>query len=187
MARGCGLAVDVGMASDADGRRTAFHNIAGAGLDAELLRHLPRQGPRALAYLVGLLRSIPGYRAPRFRLSVDGRELSDRFWLVLAANGPRCGGGMRLAPDARLDDGWLDLVTLAPMGPMRAIAKLPKLFAGRLAGDPALRITRCRTAHIDAEPACGVQLDGQTAGRTPVTVAVLARALQALDCRPSAE
>ena len=187
MARARGRTVDIGMATDARGRRLAFHTIAGAGLDAEVLRRLPRGGPRALVYLTGLVRTIARYRAPRFDLAVDGQRQSGRFLLVLAANGPRFGGGMRLAPDAAQDDGWLDLVTVEPVSLARAIAAMPKLFDGRLASDPALRVVRCRSVTIDADPPCGVELDGQLCGETPVTLTIMPGALQALDCRDSAE
>lgn len=187
MARARGRSVDIGMAVDARGRRLAFHNVAGAGLDAEVLRRLPRGGPRVLAYLAGLARAILHYRAPRFEMTVDGQRQSGRFLLVLAANGPRCGGGMRLAGDAALDDGWLDLVTVEPVSLPRTIAALPKLFSGRLAADPAFRVTRCRSLTIDADPPCGVELDGQPAGVTPVTLTVMPGALRALDCRDSSE
>src|SRR5512134_939831 len=187
MARARGRRVDLGMAEDARGQRLAFHTVAGAGLDAEVLRRLPRGAPRILAYLAGLARTIPRFRAPEFELVIDGRKESGRFLLVLAANGPRCGGGMRLAADVAIDDGWLDLVTVAPVSVPRAMAALPKLFDGRLAGHPAFRIVRCRSATIDARPRCGVELDGQLAGETPVTLTVLPGALQALDCRSSAE
>lgn len=187
MARARGRRVDLGMAEDARGQRLAFHNVAGAGLDAEVLRRLPRGGPRILAYLAGIARTLPRYCAPEFELVIDGRKESGRFLLVLAANGPRCGGGMRLAGDAAPDDGWLDLVTVAPLSVPRALAALPKLFDGRLAGHPALRVVRCRSATIRARPHCGVELDGQLAGETPVTLTVQPGALQALDCRGSAE
>ena len=187
MARARGRRVDLGLAEDARGQRLAFHNVAGAGLDAEVLRRLPRGGPRILAYLAGIARTLPRYRAPEFELVIDGRKESGRFLLVLAANGPRCGGGMRLAGEAAIDDGWLDLVTIAPVSLPQAIAALPKLFDGRLAGDPAFRVARCQSATIRAVPRCGVELDGQPAGETPVTLTVRAGALRALDCRGSAE
>lgn len=187
MARARSRRVDLGMADDARGQRLAFHNVAGAGLDAEVLRRLPRGVPRVLAYVAGLARTIPRFRAPEFELVIDGRKASGRFLLVLAANGPRCGGGMRLAGNAALDDGWLDLVTVAPVSVPRAMAALPKLFDGRLAGHPALQVVRCRSATITAYPRCGVELDGQLSGETPVTLTVRPGALRALDCRGSAE
>lgn len=184
MARGLGRRVDLGIA-EAGGTtlRLAFHNVAGAGLDAEVLRHTPGSGPRILAYLLGLARTLGRYRAPQFELTADGVTRTGRFWIALAAVGPYCGGGMRLAPDARLDDGYLDLVTIEPMPLIRAITRLPRLFDGRLAGDPAVRTLRCRSVTIRSDPPCGVELDGQSCGTTPVTLGLMPAALIVLDCR----
>ena len=186
MARAASRSVDIGIAVGTEGRRSAFHNVAGAGLDAEVIRRTPRRGPRAAAYLVGLARALSATRSPRFDLRVDGRAVAGEFMLVLASIGPRCGGGMRLTPGAVLDDGWLDLLTLEPLGAGAALARLPKLFDGRLAGDPAFRVLRCRNATIASHPPAGVELDGQLFGSTPVTVELLPGALAALDCRPAA-
>ena len=188
LARGAARRVDLGVLEDTDGRRRAFfHTVAGAGLDAAVLERTPRRGPRALAYLIGLARTIARYRSPRFSIRADGREVDGVLWLASVAIGPRCGGGMRLAPRALVDDGWFDLVTVDPLPFAGALARLPKLYDGRLDGDPAFRVTRCRSIAIDADPGCGVQVDGQSAGRTPVTLRLLPAALGALDCRGSAE
>jgi diacylglycerol kinase (ATP) len=187
MARGRARPADIGVAARADGLQVAFHNVAGAGLDAEVLRNSPRAGPRALSYLLGLARTLANYRAPEFEIAIDGRMRCGRFLLVLAAIGPRCGGGMRLTPNAVVDDGFLDLLTIDPLSFTGAVARLPKLFDGRLAGDPAFQVTRCRSATIRAATPCGVELDGQDFGTTPVTVTVEPGVLRALDCRESAE
>jgi YegS/Rv2252/BmrU family lipid kinase len=188
MARSALRRVDLGLALESDGRpRAWFHNVAGAGLDAEVLRRTPRRGPRSLAYLAGLTRTLARYRSPRFTIRADGRLVEGVFWLASIAIGPRCGGGMRLAPRAIVDDGWFDLVTVNPLSLGGTLARLPKLFDGRLDGDPAFQVTRCRRVVIEAEPGCGVQVDGQSAGDTPVTLSLLPGALGALDCRASAE
>jgi len=188
LARGKARAVDLGVAEDAHGRRrAAFHNVGGAGLDAAVLQNTPRRGPRTLAYLAGLARTIGRFRAPQFSIQADGTDCSGRYWLASVAIGPRCGGGMRLAPRAEIDDGWFDLVTVDPLPLAGALARLPKLFNGRLEGDAAFRVRRCRTVAIAADPDCGVELDGQDAGHTPVTFRLLPAALPALDCRGSAE
>ncbi len=186
MAQARSRAADLGIADDGRGRRAAFHNVAGAGLDAEVLRRMPRRGPRTAAYLLGLLRTLRDYRAPRFEVVADGRLTRHPSLLVLASIGPRCGGGMRLTPGAVVDDGWLDLLAVDPLTLAGALPRLPKLFDGRLAGDPAFHVTRCRGATIASAPTCGVELDGQLFGTTPVTVTVLPGALNALDCRPAA-
>jgi len=192
MARGLRRRVDLGIAEAAAApgagtRRLAFHNVAGAGLDAEVLRHTPHAGPRALAYLVGVARVLARFRAPQFELTADGQSWSGRYWLALAAIGPYCGGGMRLAPGAQADDGYLDLVTIEPLPIVAAIARLPRLFNGRLAPDPAVRVLRCRSLTIRSVPPSGVEIDGQPFGVTPVTVGLLPGALSVLDCRGLAE
>ena len=107
MARARGRRVDLGMAEDARGQRLAFHNVAGAGLDAEVLRRLPRGAPRILAYLAGLARTIPRFRAPEFELVIDGRKAvrpvpagAGGQWPALRrrhASCGRCGPRRRLA------------------------------------------------------------------------------------------
>ncbi len=187
MARARSRPADIGFATDPDGAQRAFHNVAGAGLDAEVLRRTPQGGPRALAYLWGLGRALATCRPAQFEIVADGRVTRGRFLLALVAIGPRCGGGMRLAPQAVVDDGWLDLLTIDPLSPAGAIARLPRLFDGRLGGDPAFSVIRCREAVIRADPPCAVELDGQLAGTTPVAVSIRPGALRALDCRASAE
>lgn len=184
MARAASRPADLGAAVDGRGSRSVFHNVAGAGLDAEVIRRTPRRGPRGAAYLAGLARTLATFRPPCFRVAVDGHEVRGPRLLALASIGPRCGGGMRLTPGAVADDGWLDLLLLDPLTLAGALARLPKLFDGRLAGDPAFQVTRCRAATIAADPPCGVELDGQLFGTTPVTVTILPGALNALDCRP---
>jgi YegS/Rv2252/BmrU family lipid kinase len=181
-----GIAVAIGVAGGAP-RRIAFHNNAGAGIDAEALRHTPRGGPRALAYLIGLARALMRYKAPRFEFAVDGRLRSGRYLIALAAIGPYFGAGMRLAPKALIDDGLFDLVMIESMSIMGALRRLPKLFNGRLETDPAVHMVRCRSVAIRATPACGIEIDGQDFGLTPVTLTLQPGALNVLDCRPSAE
>jgi YegS/Rv2252/BmrU family lipid kinase len=192
MARGRTRRVDLGIAevpalSGKAARRLAFHNNAGAGINAEALRLTPRGGPRVLAYLIGLARALMRYRAPQFEVSIDGRLRSGRYLIALAANGHFYGAGMRLAPGAQVDDGFFDLALVETMPILGALRRLPKLFNGKLATDPAVRIVRCRSVTIRSTPTCGVEVDGQDFGSTPVILTLRPGALNVLDCRPSAE
>lgn len=192
MLRGRSRGVDLGVAESAGiaggaPRRLAFHNNAGAGINATALRLTPRGGPRALAYLIGLTRALIRYRAPQFEVSVDGRLQSGRWLIVLAAIGSYYGAGMRLAPKAQADDGYFDLVMIEPMSIAAALRRLPKLFDGRIEGDPLVQVLRCQSVAMRATPACGVEIDGQDFGSTPVSLTLKRSALTVLDCRDSAE
>ncbi len=166
--------------------RAWFHNVCGAGFDAHVLAHTPRRGPRKLAYLAGIARGLGSFVIPELSLLIDGVEIRHRGFLALGAMGPLCGGGMRLAPDAAIDDGYLDVTLIKALPTWRVLGKLPKLFNGRLASDPAVWTRRCREVRISAEPPCQIEADGQLIGQTPMTLAVAAGALTALDCRPCA-
>ncbi|MGQ0384980.1 MAG: diacylglycerol/lipid kinase family protein [Gammaproteobacteria bacterium] len=189
MARGRVRSADLGIATciAAEGgeRRVAFHNAAGAGLDAAVVRGTPARGPRTVAYLLALLRALARFRAPRFAIEADGQRREARCLTAIAAIGPDCGGGMRLAPGARVDDGAFELVTVAELGLLRALMLVPGLWNGRAAIDAAFTRTRCEAARIVAMPPADVEADGQLVGCTPLAVRVLPRALCALDCRES--
>ncbi len=136
---------------------SAFHNVAGAGLDAEVIRRTPQRGPRAVAYLLGLVRTLATYRAPEFNIAFDGNAVRGRFLLALASIGPRCGGGMRLTPDAVVDDGWLDMLTIDPLGFGGALTRLPRLFDGRLGVIPRSTWSAAERRRLTRDPPCGVE------------------------------
>ena len=172
---------DVGELTFPDGRVHLFIEEAGAGFDAHVLQRLSRKGPRALAYVLALLRSVSSYRAPKLTLQPDGTSqplVVPSAFLALGANGPWTGGGMRIAPYAEHDDGWLDFVTVRSLGWFELLRKLPKLFNGRLLDDEAVRWCRASGAELTLEPPGGVQADGQIVGITPVRFSLRRAALQ---------
>jgi len=164
----------------AAGSTCHFINVAGAGLDAYVLERLPRGVPRRLAYVVGVLRSLAGFSPPRFRLEADGTASEARLLLALVGLGPYCGGGMRLTPQARFDDGRLELLTVEPLRLPAELLRLRRLFDGRLPQEPFAHYASVTRLEIAAEPAVSVQADGQLVGRTPCVVSILPGALQVL-------
>ncbi len=173
-------AVDVGVLDyQTDGGRATRHfiNVAGVGYDAFVLEHMPRRGPRLPAYLVGLVAGLVRYRAPRFTVRAAGLSVEGPLFVAFAMLGRTCGGGMRFAPDARPDDGLLDLVTVGHLSPLAALARLPSIYDGSILRDPAVRHCRCAEVVVDAEPATRVEADGQLLGRTPATARVLPGAI----------
>jgi len=157
-----------------------FINVAGAGLDAYVLERLPHRVPRRLAYVLGVLRSLATFRPPSIQVEFDGRRRSSTLLLALVALGPYCGGGMHLAPMAATDDGMLDLLLVHPLRLPAELVKLRRLFDGRLPEEPFSEYFRVRELRIAAEPAAGVQADGQLVGRTPCVATLLPQAILTL-------
>jgi len=158
-----------------------FINVAGAGFDAHVIERLPAQTPSALAYLASALRELSRYQSPRFHMRYDGDPaVAGRFLLAFVANAGYCGHRMHVAPVAILDDGRLDVVTVAEVGLLRALPKLLKLYRGSILSDPLVGHRTVATVRIDAEPDVAVEADGQLVGRTPAVFSLQPRALRAI-------
>lgn len=153
-------------AGELDGR--LFFNVAGVGLDARVAHRFAeavtvRRGFRR--YLAITASELLAYRPDRLTVTLGGESLQVLPLLVAIANGRQYGNGALIAPDARLDDGRLDLVVIGARSPVAALARVPQLFAGRIARAPGV-VTRSvvnveltadcpQLYHVDGEPFAG--------------------------------
>ena len=99
--------------------------------------------------------------------------------LAVIANGAYYGGGMRIAPDATVSDGLLDLITIADVSRMTALRQLPNLYRGTHLAHPAVsarRLTAIEIEPLDDEP-LPLHLDGEPWQRTPVRIELHAAAV----------
>jgi diacylglycerol kinase (ATP) len=166
----------------------AYLNVAGAGFDSEVNRlanqHLRWAGNRP-RYVGAVLGHLVVGRAATFRLVLDGRAETVRGWLVAVANGPSYGGGMRVAPGARLDDGLLEVVVIAEIGKLELIRTFPKIFSGRHVEHPAVTVHRAARVELDADRTLAVYADGEPAGTLPATFEVRPAAIAVLAADPA--
>jgi YegS/Rv2252/BmrU family lipid kinase len=177
VATGAERVLDVG---DAGGR--TFVGIASLGLDSDANR-IANAAPSRLGrfvYVYAALRALAAWQPARFDLRIDGEPLQFSGYSVAAANAPAYGGGMLLAPEARLDDGCFDVVLIGRMTKRRFLAALPKVFRGTHVGEPGVRVLRARELHVDADRPFVVYADGDPIASTPVTIRVEPGALQVL-------
>ena len=135
---------------------------------------------RRLAYPVGALRAILSYRASRMRVTCDGQTWENRFLLVCASNGELSGGGMRLAPGAKMDDGLLDVNMCEAVGRGVAVSLLWQISRGRRVTHPKLRYFPARAVAVETDPPMEVHADGELIGHTPAQLEVTPRALRVL-------
>jgi len=155
-----------------------FVNVAGVGFDAFVIARLGTRKPGAWAYLAELLRSMRRFEAPTLELSSPGVRRSQPALAVFAGLGRYCGGGMEVAPRARLDDGLLDVTLIGDMSGWQVLAELRRLFDGSLHASRHVAAWSARTLEVDALPGAGVEADGEWLGATPARVEVLERALR---------
>lgn len=133
-----------------------------------------------LAYPVGALRAIRSYRAPQMRVTCDGQTWMNRFLLVCASNGEMAGGGMRLAPGARIDDGMLDVNACEAIGRRATLALLWQVCRGQRMAHPKLQYFTAHTLAVEADPPLAVAADGELIGHTPAQLEVVPQALKIL-------
>lgn len=158
--------------------RRYFINVAGAGYDAWVTSRVPRPVPSALTYLRIALGGLAGFRSPQFRIRADEAALDGRLLLAFVAIGQYCGNRMHVAPTAQLDDGLFDVLAVQELGRAAVLARLAKLYGGRILGDPAVRHWRAARVRIDSSPPARVQADGQLVGETPAEFSILRQAIR---------
>lgn len=178
--------IDLVRVRTADGREEIYVGAGGAGLDAEaalLAAETFRCLPGIWRYVAGAL--VAFARGDRFaaNLAFDGQSWQGSASLVAVANAPAYGGGIRIAPEARLDDGWLDLAVVENLNWRRVLRALPALVGkGEVRGLKPRRF-RARRVRIDTAPPVTFHGDGETLGLTPLEAEVLPGALR-LACPP---
>jgi len=137
-------------------------------------------GPR-LCYSVGFVRALWRYHAPIMRVRADAREVCGPMFHVCAGNAEWGGGGMmRLSPNARWDDGELDLCLIEALGRFETLRYFPRLLRGTHVGHPKVRFFRGAVLSVDSEPPMELQLDGDLVGCTPATFRLRPNALRVL-------
>jgi YegS/Rv2252/BmrU family lipid kinase len=169
--------LDIG---EVEGR--SFIGIASLGFDSDANRIANNAPARLgkLVYVYGALRALTTWKPARFELALDGESLSSTGYSVAACNSGCYGGGMRLAPDARLDDGLLDVVLIAEHSKPSFLVTLPKAFTGAHVDHPSYTVLRGRELHVDADRPFTIYADGDPIGATPATIRVVPDALRVL-------
>ena len=165
-------------AGEVDGE--TFLGIASIGLESDVTRlanAAPRVGGRAV-YAAATLVALSRWRPATFALELDGRRESFSGYLAAAANSGRFGGGMRLAPEASVEDGLLDLVMIEDGPRPTFLRRAPRVFAGTHVGDPRVRIERVREVRLAADRPFDVYADGEQVAASPATARVLPGALR---------
>jgi diacylglycerol kinase family enzyme len=95
-----------------------------------------------------------------------------------AGNGGRCGGGMRIAPEAALDDGLLDLCLVRAISRGTLLRMFPTVFSGRHLSHPSVTYVKTSFVEIETEEPADVFADGEFLQETPVRLEVLRQELE---------
>jgi len=184
--RGEAKYVDLVRARTADGRVRLYLGGGGLGIDAEASRLANgpfRRLPGRARYVASALLAYCSYRPIGLKAEFPGSELAPIEGKVLLAavlNTPSYGAGIRLAPEARLDDGWLDAVIVEELGVREVLALLPTLIKSGELRTPKIRRMRVRAVKFSTDRSSLFHGDGESFGPAPVEVEVVPRAVRVL-------
>jgi diacylglycerol kinase (ATP) len=178
--------LDVLRVRTSDGNERLYTGGGGVGLDAEAARYANgpyRNLPARFRYLMAAIRALFGFRAIQARVIFcegEPKTLEAKALLVGALNTPSYGGGFYLSPEAKTNDGKLDLVLLESLNLGEILRLLPALaFSGQL-NTHRLRRFNTSAVRIETDPPCRFHGDGEILGMTPVEVTVIPRAIRVL-------
>jgi diacylglycerol kinase family enzyme len=129
----------------------------------------------SISYLLMTPPVILGFRPRDIAITIDGIPSGmRRIFTAMVANTENGGGGMRLMPGARFDDGVLDLVEMGDLAPLAMLTQvLPKVYSGDHVHHRKVRTSRGRTFRFESDVETLVDLDGETVGYLPLEVSVI--------------
>jgi diacylglycerol kinase (ATP) len=144
--------------------RRLFFNVAGIGLDALVAHRFAAEGfeRRGLGrYLKIAARELFTYSSRAYTVVTDGTAVRVDALLIAIANARQYGNGALIAPSARLDDGRLDVVSVATRSTLSILRQVPRLFTGRIAGAPGVTSVQAVDIEVTSDEPLPYHVDGE--------------------------
>lgn len=168
------IEIDVGRERDRH-----FVSVLGLGFPAIVAEQANRTRLRgSTAFFVAVYRAMSRLEPVPMVIQLDDRTLEQECVAVMVQNTPFTGGGLHMAPGARVDDGLLDVVVVDGIGKLDLMVNFPRVYRGRHLDHPSFALHRTRSLRIDSLSPLPKMFDGDLWGRSPVEVTVVPRALR---------
>lgn len=175
--------IDIGMARfknhSGEDEERFFLNVADFGIGGEVVRKVNqnRMKRKASSYLRCLLSTFMAYKNKRIRIRIDGRDFPVEEYLVgTVSNGRIFGKGMKIAPQAKLDDGLFDIVLVKGMKVLEFLRNVWRIYTGSHLSHPKISLVRGQKLEAFAEKdeeEVLIEIDGEQVGRLPVVFEII--------------
>lgn len=177
--RGKTLTIDLGKANSC-----YFINGLGLGFDAEVVIELQKvKGLRGFAmYLYAVFKTLRRLRNRTVILDMNGSRQNREVFMINVGNGEYLGGGFRLTPEAKIDDGVLNVCIFRALRPGEVLRHLPKALSGRHIELPQVEFLRTSRLVVESAEGFPVHADGELLGSgvTRLEVSLLPQALKVI-------
>jgi diacylglycerol kinase (ATP) len=169
-------------------RMIYFSGIAGFGLDAETNRRanlMPGWLRRHGGYILAAMRALADFAPPDVRLysyDAGGQEtcLHGPVLFTAIGNAPEYGSGMRMLPQAQLDDGQLDLCFVPAMSRSFVLRYFHRIYSGTHLLVPKVRYFRTRQVFVESAEPVAIYADGEFLCQTPAEISTASKALRVI-------
>jgi diacylglycerol kinase (ATP) len=156
--------VDLGLMTDGAGRREYFDNTLGIGFGA-IVTIRSHQMPLLrgfLMYLASVLQTIILDHNPiKMQIEADDKTWEDRIIYLVICNGPREGGGFLIAPEAKIDDGFLDYAMITDVSRLMMFRIVPEVMKGTHGRFKQVTLDKCKKFTLTADRPLYIHTDGE--------------------------
>lgn len=182
LAQGAVMWIDVAEITSPASSRRFFLNVASCGLGAAVARRLQaahRRSSGPWSYLRAVMAELSRQKPAVVTIALDGAAatVSSAVTHIAVGNGRFQAAGMAICPNARLDDGWLEVTVIRPVGVVELACGARLLYGGQIYRHPKVDHYRTRRLRAESADPVEVETDGEPFGRLPVEITVLPRAL----------
>lgn len=168
--------IDIGQVND-----QYFLTVSGVGFDAEVagwVNQHDKSGNGTLIFIRAILRHLIRYQSADMTVHVEDVGRSERTFMLAAGNCPYYAGGMRICPDARIDDGLFDVVWVRHLPRLAVLPLLARVFRGTHIHHPMVRTFQTSQLSLEGPKHLLVHADGEIVGHLPVTMRIVPHAIR---------
>ena len=158
-----------------------YLGVAGLGFDSEVADFANRNVKflrGSAVYFYAILRVLPRFTPRPVEIRTESGTRQESIMFAAIGNTRQYGGGIRITPDARVDDGLLDLCIVHRTTRVELLKTLPKAYTGAHVKSAFVEMARGRSFHFASETAMAVYADGEPLTRTPVSFELADRKLR---------
>ena len=168
-------------------KRFVCLNAATIGVSADVAARVSRQGrvkrrlPGELRFGIEGVHALRAWRNHAVQLTADDDSIECRTSLVVVANGIYVGGGMKVAPGARIDDGKLDALTVCNLSRLQVVRQFSHLYSGKHVRNEQIVMlsgAQVKVETVGGAPPLPIEADGDVRGHTPATFRIIPRSLR---------
>lgn len=156
-------------------------NVAAGGFGGRVQERVDSGRKRILGpleYVRSAAEELPELEPYDLRMTADGETVEASVYSVVVANGSRSGGNVAVAPEARMDDGLLDVVLISALDPPELLLLLPKILLGKHLDDEGVLYRQAAVVSFHARPPMPFSGDGEPLGEEPLEFRVRPAALE---------